>query len=229
MYRFLACLLLASLSTSLMAADNRLTLREKKQGWILLFDGETTDGWQTIRQQPLPQRHVEQGALNPHPCDYMLMHSRVWDDFVLTVDVKISKGCNSGIFFRTFPLTPREGKDIGYNGLEIAIDDTATAGYHDTGAIYDLVKPRSNTMKPLGQWNSIRLTCKGNQLSVEVNGTLVSSLNLDLWTEKNRRPDGSEHKFDIAYKHHPRKGYIGLQDHGADCWFKNIKILPLKD
>ena len=43
-------------------------------------------------------------------------------------------------------------------------------------------------------------------------------------TTPNRRPDGSEHKFDVAYKDHPRKGYIGLQDHGRPCWYKNIKL-----
>ena len=53
-------------------------------------------------------------------------------------------------------------------------------------------------------------------------------MDLDEWTEKNKRPDGSAHKFDIAYKSHPREGYIGLQDHGQDCWYKNIKIQPLK-
>ena len=43
-----------------------------------------------------------------------------------------NKGCNSGIFVRTFPLEPRPGKGVGFNGIEIAIDDTTTAGYHDT-------------------------------------------------------------------------------------------------
>ena len=209
------------------AADNKLTLREKKEGWLLLFDGQTTAGWQTIKQQSLPDRHVQGGALNPHPCDYMLIHNQVWDDFVLSLDVKISQGCNSGIFFRTFPLTPHEGKDVGFNGIEIAIDDTTTSGYHDTGAIYDLVKPKENAMKPVGNWNRIVLTCKDNLVSVEVNGRKVASMDLNQWTEKNKRPDGSDHKFDIAYKSHPRRGYIGLQDHGADCWYKNIKILPL--
>ena len=53
-------------------------------------------------------------------------------------------------------------------------------------------------------------------------------MDLDEWTTPNRRPDGSEHKFDVAYKDHPRSGYIGLQDHGSPCWYKNIKIKPLR-
>ena len=56
----------------------------------------------------------------------------------------------------------------------------------------------------------------------------MTQTDLDQWTTPNRRPDGSEQKFDIAYKDHPRTGYIGLQDHGSHCWYKNIKIKPLK-
>jgi hypothetical protein len=52
-------------------------------------------------------------------------------------------------------------------------------------------------------------------------------MSLDEWTEANRRPDGTQHKFDVAYKNHPRQGYIGLQDHGSDCWYRNIKLKPL--
>jgi hypothetical protein len=53
-------------------------------------------------------------------------------------------------------------------------------------------------------------------------------VNLDEFTEPNKRPDGTSHKFDVAYKDHPRKGYIGLQDHGSPCWFKNIKLRELR-
>ena len=56
--------------------------------------------------------------------------------------------------------------------------------------------------------------------------TLLADRDAD--AEKNKRPDGSAHKFDIAFKDHPRTGYIGLQDHGQNCWYKNIKLLPLK-
>ena len=157
----------------------------------------------------------------------MMIHEKMWRDFVLSLDFKISKGCNSGVFLRTFPLTPRPGKDVGFNGLEVAIDDTTTAGYHDTGAIYDLVKPRSNAMRPAGEWNHLQLTCDGPIIKVEVNGIPVSEMNLDQWTEKNKRPDGSPHKFDVIYRDHPRHGFIGLQDHGSNCWYKNIKLKPL--
>jgi alpha-3'-ketoglucosidase len=214
---------------AVMAADNQLTKAEKDAGWILLFDGRSLAGWTTSSQKP-SLRPVEDGAINPHKCGgYMMIHEKPWGDFVLSLDFKISKGCNSGVFVRTFPLTPRPGKDVGYNGIEVAIDDTIGAGFYDTGAIYDLVKPSSNAMKPVGEWNHMVVTCDKNLISVDLNGTRVSEMNLDLWTAKNKRPDGTDHKFDVVYKDHPRRGYLGVQDHGSDCWFKNIKLKPLDD
>jgi hypothetical protein len=205
-----------------------LTPEERKDGWILLFDGRTLGGWTTSGGTP-SQVPVEDGCINPHGCGgYMMIHEKTWSDFVLSLDFKISEGCNSGVFIRTFPLTPRPGKDVGFNGIEVAIDDTTAAGYHDTGAIYDLVKPSKNAMRPPGRWNHLVVTCDGPRIAVELNGETVTRMDLDEWTSPNRRPDGSAHKFDVAYKDHPRSGYIGLQDHGSPCWFKNIKIKPLK-
>ena len=83
-------------------------------------------------------------------------------------------------------------------------------------------------MKPVGEWNHLEITSDKNVIDIELNGEKVNHMDLDEWTEPNKRPDGTFHKFDIAYKYYPRNGYIGLQDHGADCWFKNIKLLPLR-
>lgn len=210
------------------APDNVLTPRERADGWVLLFDGKTLDGWTTPEGRP-GRTPVEDGCINPHGCGgYMLVHRGDWSDFVLSLDFKISPHCNSGVFVRTFPLTPRPGKDVGYNGLEIAIDDTRTSGYHDTGALYDLVAPSANAMKPVGEWNHLKITCDGPRLSVVLNGRAVTAADLDAWTEPNRRPDGTPHKFDIAYRDHPRHGFVGLQDHGAACWYRNIKLRPLR-
>ena len=214
-------------STSL-AADNELTSQEKTDGWQLLFDGKSLNGWQTSSQKP-SLRPIDEGCLNPHKCGgYMMIHEKVWGDYVLSLDFKISPKCNSGLFIRTFPLTPRPGKDVGFNGIEIAIDDTTTADFHDTGAIYDLVKPTKNAMKPAGEWNRMVVTCDKALIAIELNGEKVSQMNLDEWPEPNKRADGTAHKFDVAFKTHPRQGYIGLQDHGANCWYKNIKLKPLK-
>jgi hypothetical protein len=224
----IALLAAVVLAAPVLAADNELTGQEKKDGWLLLFDGKTLAGWTTSQQKP-SKRPVDDRSINPHKCgDYMMIHEKQWENFTLSLDYKISKDCNSGVFVRTFPLKPRPGKDVGFNGIEVQILDSQTAGYHDTGAIYDLVKPTKNAQKPIGQWNHMVITCDKNLITVELNGEKINRMDLDEWTEPNKRPDGTSHKFDIAYKDHPRKGYIGLQDHGADCWFKNIKLLPLK-
>jgi len=210
------------------SADNELTAREKREGWLLLFDGKTLNGWKTSSGTP-SRTPIEEEAINPHRSGgYMLVHERLWSDFVLSLDFKISKGCNSGVFVRTFPLAPFPGKDVGWNGLEVAIDDTApNAGYHDTGALYDLVKPAKNAMRAVGQWNRMVIACRGPVIDVEVNGEAVTHADLGRFTEPYQRPDGSMHKFDRAMKDQPRRGYIGLQDHGSPCWFKNIKLRPL--
>jgi hypothetical protein len=219
------CGLIGFLGSPSAAADNMLTEQEEKDGWQLLFDGHT--GWKTstLAASKTP---VQDGTLNPHGSGgYMIIHDQPWENFRLALDFKLSKGCNSGIFIRTFPLEPRPGKDVGFNGLEVALDDTATAGFTDTGAIYDLVKPARNAMRPIGEWNHIEITCNKNLIDVVINGEQVTHMDLDLFTQPNLRPDGTPHKFDIAYKNHPRRGYIGLQDHGSNCWYKNIKLKVL--
>ncbi len=209
------------------AADNALSEREKKEGWRLLFDGSTLDGWKTSTQQP-SQKPVEDAALNPHGCGgYMLIYDEPFENFTLALDFKLSKGCNSGIFIRTWPLKPRADRDVGFNGIEVALDDTTTAGLTDTGALYDLAKPSRNAMRPIGEWNHIEVTCNKNLIEVVLNGEKVTQMDLDKFTEANRRPDGSAHKFDVVYKDHPRRGYLGLQDHGGNCWFKSIKLKKL--
>src|SRR5438874_796449 len=77
-------------------ADNTLTAEEKAAGWVLLFDGKTLDGWKTSSGTP-SKTPVDQGSINPHKCGgYMMIHDRIWSDFVLSLDFKISPGCNSG-------------------------------------------------------------------------------------------------------------------------------------
>jgi len=224
--RFLLAATLASAFVA-SAADNTLSEAERKQGWLLLFDGRTTRGWMNS-DGTAPRTSVAGGALNPHKAGhYMLVHTQQWADFILSLDFKITNGCNSGVFVRTHSLTPPAGKDVGFNGIEIAIDDTKGAGLHDTGAIYDLVKPLRNAMRPAGEWNRMEITCISNRIDVVVNGDAVTRADLDLFTQPGKRPDGSAHKFAEAFSQHPRRGYIGLQDHGKPCWFKNVKLKPL--
>lgn len=210
------------------AEDNVLSPQEKADGWVLLFDGKTHAGWMTSNKSP-SKTPVEDGSINPHKCGaYMMVHEKQWGNFILSLDFKVSKGCNSGIFIRTNPLEPKPGRDVGYNGIEVAIDDAVKNGSHATGAIYDLSPVRADATKKTGEWNHIEITCDRSKILVVLNGVAVNNIDLNDFTEPNKRPDGTPHKFDVAFKDHPRSGYIGLQDHGAPVWFKNIKLKPLK-
>ena len=126
--RCLSVILAMLIALPALAADNELTEQEKKDGWILLFDGKTLDCWMTSSQKP-SQRPVEDGSINPHKCGgYMMVHKKQWSDFVLSLDFKIAKDCNSGVFVRTSSLVARPDKDVGFNGIEVQILDSTTAG-----------------------------------------------------------------------------------------------------
>src|SRR3989441_3571708 len=204
--RSVALLMWLLAASAFSAADNELTDAEMKDGWWLLFDGKTTAGWMNS-DHTTPRTPIQDGALNPHKAGhYMLVHTQQWENFRLSLDFKISKRCNSGIFVRTSSLTPRPGKDVGFNGIEVQILDSTNADYYDTGAIYDLSKPTRNAMKPAGEWNHIEVNCAGSLIDVVLNGEKVNHVNLNLFTEPNKRPDGTEHKFDVAYRDHPHNG-----------------------
>jgi len=209
------------------AGDNELTKAEKAEGWLLLFDGKSLNGWMNSKKEP-SKRAVEDGLLNPFHCGgYLLVHERPWGDFVLTADFKLSKGANSGVFIRTMPLDPEHDDILWQNGIEIQLYDSPKAAYNSTGAIYDLVKPSKHTMKPIGKWNTMVVRCEGSVISVTLNGEMIARADLDEFNVPNRRPDGSKHKFPVDWSKHPRKGYLGFQDHGGDVWLKNVKLLPL--
>ncbi len=186
-----------------------------------IFDGSTPKGWILTDGKPLPADFIQEGAINPHGTgSYIVVHEKPHGDFVLDFDYKLSKGCNSGVFLRVGDL-----KDPVYTGLEIALDDTTGQGYHDSGAFYDLVKPKANAQKPAGEWNHMTITAKGPHIAVAINGTEVSAIDLDEFKEPGKRPDGSKHKFEkVAIGKLDRTGYLGFQDHGQDCWYKNITL-----
>lgn len=189
-----------------------------------IFDGKSAKGWMTNQGKALPDANVQADGLNPHKSGgYIIVHEKPHGDFVLDFDYKISKGCNSGVFLRVGDL-----KDPVMTGLEIAIDDTTGKGMHDTGAFYDLVAPKVNAQKPQGEWNHMTIAAKGPRIDVAVNGETVSSIDLDAWKEAGKRPDGSAHKFTkVVIKDMARKGFLGFQDHGQDCWYKNVKLEDL--
>jgi hypothetical protein len=203
------------------AGDNELTDQEKKDGWILLFDGKSPDGWINLKQA-----NIEDGCINPYKSgNYVTCSKEKYGNFVLTCDFKISKNCNSGVFIRT-----GDPKDPVQTGIEIQVLDTAgkeKPSKHDSGSIYDLVAPTKNTMKPAGEWNHYEITCDKNKIKVVLNGEAIAEMDLDQWTEAGKGPDGTKNKFTKALRDFPREGHLGFQDHGQPCWFKNVKLKKL--
>jgi hypothetical protein len=207
------CLFLGLALVALAGAD--------EQGYRAIFDGQTPKGWILCDQKPLPSEYVQANGLNPHGTgSYLVVHEQKHGDFVLDFEYKLTQGCNSGVFIRVSNL----GDPVN-SGIEVALDDTTGSGMHDPGAFYDLVAPSSNAQKPAGQWNHMTIKAVGPRISVVLNEKEVSTIDLDQWNTPGKRPDGSDHKFsNVAIGKLPRTGYIGFQDHGSDCWFKNIKL-----
>ena len=209
-------------------ADNELSDREKSDGWLLLFDGKSLDHWQNANAKPMNPAAVQDGAFNPHLAgSYVPYYSKqTFADFTLALDFKVSKGCNSGVFFRM-----ADPKDPVQSGFEIQLLDSAgktKLSKHDCGALYDVLEPSKDAARPAGQWQHMEITAQGNLIEVVLNGEKVVQANLDRWTQAGQNPDGTKNKYKTAYKDMAKEGYVGVQDHNSDVWFKNIKIKPLK-
>ena len=209
----LAAGLLATVLTSGQAADGKT---------ISLFNGKDLNNW---TQNKAGGWEAKAGILGPSakPGGYIWAKGK-YDNFELELDFKMSKRCNSGVFFRTDPSNPVQG------GFEIQIldsDGKAKVGKHDCGALYDALPPSSNPTKPAGEWNHMKLTVNGASVKVALNGKQVVDADLDKWTTPRKNPDGSRNKFRTALKDLPRTGSIGLQYHGHPVWFKNLKLKKL--
>ncbi|HEY1602495.1 MAG TPA: DUF1080 domain-containing protein [Pirellulales bacterium] len=221
--RTLAFAFCLAVTSQALAADNELTPQEKAEGWQLLFNGHDTTGWKCNNNEAIATP-IEDGALVPYKAGgYLIIYNRQFANFILECDVKMGDAqCNSGIFFRVGdPANPV------YTGFEVQVFNGKGKGWHDFGAIYDLVAPTKNASKP-NDWNHVKIKARGPFITVWVNDEEVSKINVDEWPEKGKRPDGSKHKFGAAIKDMPRSGYLGFQDHDHKCWYKNVKLLELK-
>jgi hypothetical protein len=190
------------------------------KGFVALFNGKDLTGWQA---KPNGWA-IEDGVLTRKPGSGYIWSKESFGDFVLRADVKVSRRCNSGIFFRTDPKNAVQG------GFEIQVFDTTgktKLGKHDHGALYDALAPSANPAKPVGEWDRFIITCKGPKITVSINGKQVVNANLDDWKTGNKNPDGSRNKFKTALKDLPRTGHIGFQDHGQDVWFRNVYLKKL--
>lgn len=208
----------------LQAAENELSAEEKSAGWQLLFNGKDLTGWKNNNGKPVNPDAVQDGTINTHGIGgYLLVYDQEFGDFEFQCDVKMAVDrCNSGVFIRTSDL-----EDPVFTSLEVQILAPPGTSIHDFGAIYDLVAPSKIATKGPGEWDTLNIHCQGPLIKVRVNGEKVAELDCDTLDKPGLRADGTEHKFKRAIKDFARKGYIGLQDHGTDVWFKNIKIREL--
>lgn len=192
-----------------------------ESGWQVLFDGTDLSQWgNDSGGKPNPGWVIENGVLARSPNAGMIWTKQRFGDFVLDLEFK-TEG-NSGIFFRT-----DNPKDCVQTGIEIQVykrvDKPST---HSCGAVYDALAPSKETTRD-GQWNHITITARDNKIGIVMNGEQIIDMDLNRWTEPGKNPDQSKNKFRTALKDFKRDGHIGFQDHGADVWFRNVRIKPL--
>ncbi|MEI7729710.1 MAG: DUF1080 domain-containing protein [Verrucomicrobiota bacterium] len=209
------------------AADNELTAQEKQDGWVLLFDGKSVAQWK-CKDKPMPEGQAQEGCINTSKQGVYVSHfDRMFTNFHFMCDFRFEAKCNSGIFIHGTDLG---GGDI-HRGVEIQVFDSfgkAKPDKHDAGAVYDLLEPSKNAIKPAGEWNHIEIISQGSTLRIILNGETVIDTDFAKWTEAGKNPDGTKNKFKWAFKDQKPEGYIGLQDHGHPCWYKNLKVKPLQ-
>ncbi len=216
------------------SADNTLTDAEKKDGWKLLFDGKTLDGWHTFKRKDVrPGWKLENGAIacvDPHNAgDLCTDDTYGW--FELQLDYKISEGGNSGIMYHVTDA----GNAAWATGPEFQLEDNAKAKDPvRCGWLYALYQPpidpktgkTLDATKPAGEWNHVRLLMSPEKCVHEINGVtyfeyvLHSQDFLDRVAKSKFNAMKNFAKFDI--------GYLALQgDHGKVA-FRNIKIKPIE-
>lgn len=227
---------------------NTLTEQEGAEGWTLLFDGYSFQGWRGIGAARIPEGHwiVEDGLIKkvpggevPRQADGQpaqggdLMTVGAYLDFELRLDWKISSGGNSGVKYNvseeiSLAIPPRQAA-IGFE-YQILDDtrhpDAANGPNRTAGALYDLIPPGPKVLNPVGEFNEARIVFRGGHGEHWLNGAKI--LEFDLGTpEMNERLAASKYR-DIADFAKKRRGHIVLQDHGDAVWFRNIKIRELR-
>lgn len=212
--------------------DNKLTFEEQNNGWILLFDGETSTGWTSWKEgKSFPESGwlIKDGMItlentvNPRPgC---IITEEEFTDFELSVDFKISEGANSGIKYYILP-----GSTLGLE-FQILDDDNhpdakeGTNGNRLQGSLYDMKAPNTKASNPIGEWNHARIIAKDNKIQHWLNGVKVVEITR-FSTEWNDKLNESKYKSNKTWGT-PLSSPILLQDHGDIISFKNIKIKRL--
>jgi hypothetical protein len=218
------------------AVPNTLTEQEEKEGFVLLFDGETASGWRAYNGKTFPENGwvVEEGTLrcigrgteDAGMRGGDIVYDRSFRDFHLKIDWRISEGGNSGIFYLAREI---EGRPIWHTAPEYQILDNdlhpdasrGEDGNRKASSLYDIIPASPQNTRPAGEWNHAEIIVYRGTVFHRQNGedVLHYQLGIPQWEEKVA---GS--KFDVELFGKYIEGLIGLQDHGDDVWFRNIRI-----
>jgi len=221
-------------------AINKLTKKEQKEGWVLLFNGKNFDGWRQCNGTAMPANwkidnntmQVFTGAgKKPGQGSNgdILFQNKKYKNFELSVDFMAGTAGNSGIFYYVREVP---GEPIYYAAPEVQVLDNKDASdnkiaSHLAGSLYDLIACDPKTVNPAMSWNTVVIKIKNGHATHVMNGTKV--VEYTLWT-----PEWDAMVAKSKFKHFKgwsegvaKEGYIGLQDHGYSIWFRNIKIREL--
>jgi 3-keto-disaccharide hydrolase len=233
----LACGCSASKQSTQNGKPNTLSSKDQQDGWKLLFDGTTKNGWHVFNNKTDGSAwKVADGALYLDPKAKGpkgegggdIISEEAFENFHLKLEWKLDSAGNSGVIIQA-----QEDPKYRYpwvTGPEIQIIDNdahadAKIIKHRAGDLYDLVAGSPETVKPIGQWNLMEVMQNNGKLDLYLNGTKVVSTTQ--WDE-NWSKLIAESKFkSMADFGKFRKGKISLQDHGNLVWFRNIMIKPL--
>lgn len=212
---------------ALAAQDNVLSEEEKAQGFKLLFDGTSLDGWRGWKKdKPTEAWKVIDGVLTLSGKGGDILTIEQFEDFELKIDWRVAPGGNSGIMYR---VTETEGAPY-LTGPEYQVLDNAKHGdgknpKTSSGSIYAVYPPSKDVSKPAGEWNSAKIVAKGRKIEHWLNGEKVAEAEIgsEDWA---KRIAESKWKGAKRFAQEP-KGHIDLQDHGDKVEYKNIKIRVL--
>ncbi|QDU63070.1 hypothetical protein Pan216_39450 [Planctomycetes bacterium Pan216] len=205
------------------SAPNTLSEKEKQEGWKLLFDGKTLEGWTGFRADKPGKgwkvvdgtiARVEKGAGD-------IMTAEPYASFELSLDYKISPKGNSGLMYHV----TKEEATPWRTGPEIQIQDNDGYDPQKAGWLYQLYSSEVDATKPPGEWNNLRVLITPEKCATYMNGVKYYEYvkGSDDWDQRVAKSKFNQFpKFGKA-----TSGYICLQDHGNPVEFRNIKIRPI--
>lgn len=220
---------------------NTLSPREAKEGWALLWDGKTTEGWRGAKISSFPANgwKIENGLLKVVKSDGAesanggdIVTTHKYKNFILKVDFKITEGANSGIKYFVDPdLNKGEGSAIGCE-FQILDDQKhpdaklGVKGNRKLGSLYDLIPAPKDKPFNMNKFNTATIIVRGNHVEHWLNGVKLIEYdrNNDMW---NALVAYSKYKSWPNFGNQ-EEGNILLQDHGDEVWFKNVKIKELR-